>query len=558
VTLDEYERAKFALADILRGLGGLRPGSKELDAVHLRSLFARLSEDRFNLVVVGRFNRGKTTLMNAMLGMDCLPMGVVPLTSVITSVTYGSEPKVVLHYRHTSLFMDIPLEQLAEHVTERGNPGNARGISVADVQLPSDILRHGFRFVDTPGLGSTIAENTRTTEGFLPESDALLLITSYDSPLSEEEERVLHQGRAAGKRVFIVLNKQDTARPADRDEVAAHMARQLTRIYGGDPPPVFSLSASQALAARLRRDANALAESGLPRLEDTVIRFLVEERQRELLAAMCRRIDALLQQAGSDELAGRLAQLRLTLDHAPAPAAATAAPMPPSVPAFLPRCEICEALANAGFQFFAHFQSALYTDPRTRSDLAERGGLCVPHLRYLGQIAALREIAVGLSDVVGLQAAELRARAGRGRGGPLAGEPAGESRRSDNACPACAALAPVRTNALAGLARLAARQGAAAVQHRSALCMPHFAGLLDLVADPALRRDLLDGQAGVLQRLEEDARRFALRQDAAQRYAASKEELTAAQRVLEMLAVDPRAEMASDTQRAPGVGSGTR
>jgi len=198
VTLAEYERAKFALADILRGLGGPKAGSKERDAEHLRNLFARLSEDRFNLVGVGRFNRGKTTLMNAMLGMDRLPMGVVPVTSVITSVTYGSEPKVVLHYRHTSLFMDIPLEQLAEHVTERGNPGNARGISVAEVQLPADILRHGFRFVDTPGLGSTITENTRTTERFLPESDALLLITSYDSPLSEEEERVLHQARAAG------------------------------------------------------------------------------------------------------------------------------------------------------------------------------------------------------------------------------------------------------------------------------------------------------------------------------------------------------------------------
>jgi small GTP-binding protein len=557
VTLAEYERAKFALADILRGLGGPKAGSKERDAEHLRNLFARLSEDRFNLVVVGRFNRGKTTLMNAMLGMDRLPMGVVPVTSVITSVTYGSEPKVVLHYRHTSLFMDIPLEQLAEHVTERGNPGNARGISVAEVQLPADILRHGFRFVDTPGLGSTITENTRTTEGFLPESDALLLITSYDSPLSEEEERVLHQARAAGKRVFIVLNKQDMVRPADRDEVAAHMARQLTRIYGGDLPPVFSLSASQALAARLRRDANTLAQSGLPRLENAVIRFFVEERQREFLTAMCGRLEELLQQAGSDELSDRLAELRLKLEHAPVPADATAARMRPSVPALLPRCEICVALANAGFQFFAHFQFALYTESRTRKDLAERGGLCAPHLRYLAQIAAPREIAVGLSEVLGFQAAHLRAFAHLDRNGMPLCEAAGESRR-ENVCPACVALAPVKTNTLAGLARLAARQGATAVQHRSALCMPHFAELLGLIAEPALRRDLLDDQAGLLERVEEDARRFALRQDAAQRYAASKEELKAAQRILEMLAVDPRAEMASDMKLSPNAGNGKR
>ena len=65
----------------------------------LRDLFARLAADRFNITLVGRFSRGKTSLMNAILGMDRLPTGVVPLTSVITEVTYGSEAKAVLHYR---------------------------------------------------------------------------------------------------------------------------------------------------------------------------------------------------------------------------------------------------------------------------------------------------------------------------------------------------------------------------------------------------------------------------------------------------------------------------
>lgn len=88
--------------------------------------------------------------MNAILGMDRLPTGVVPLTSVITRVTYGSEAKAVLHDRHTSLFMDIPLSELADHITEQGNPGNHRGITVAEVQLPAEFLRRGFTFIDTP------------------------------------------------------------------------------------------------------------------------------------------------------------------------------------------------------------------------------------------------------------------------------------------------------------------------------------------------------------------------------------------------------------------------
>jgi len=50
--------------------------------------------------------------MNAILGMDRLPTGVVSLTSVVTLVAYGREDKAVLHYRGTRLFMDIPLERL--------------------------------------------------------------------------------------------------------------------------------------------------------------------------------------------------------------------------------------------------------------------------------------------------------------------------------------------------------------------------------------------------------------------------------------------------------------
>ncbi len=96
--LRKYERVKFALAEILRTV----PWAPAL-ADRLRDLFIRLAEYRFNLAAVGRFSRGKSSLMNAILGMDRLPTGVVPLTSVITTVTYGSLERVTLHFLGTSL-----------------------------------------------------------------------------------------------------------------------------------------------------------------------------------------------------------------------------------------------------------------------------------------------------------------------------------------------------------------------------------------------------------------------------------------------------------------------
>jgi len=113
-------------------------------------LFARLAEDRFNLLVVGRFNRGKTSLMNAILATDRLPTGIVPLTSVITSVGYGSKERVLLKYENRLLDCEIPIEALPQHITQQGNPGNVQRIKTAEIQLPAEILRRGFYFVDTP------------------------------------------------------------------------------------------------------------------------------------------------------------------------------------------------------------------------------------------------------------------------------------------------------------------------------------------------------------------------------------------------------------------------
>ncbi len=184
--LKEYEQQKFAIAEIVRSAQAVDTKDQALQS-DCRDLLTRLAEDRFNLLVVGRFSRGKSTLMNAILGGDLLPTGIVPLTSVITTVRYGSRKQLVLNFNNSSLRREVPLSQLAEYVTQQSNPGNIKNIAYVEIELPVEILRRGFFFVDSPGLGSSISENTDTTERFLPQADAFVLVTSYESPLSEEE-----------------------------------------------------------------------------------------------------------------------------------------------------------------------------------------------------------------------------------------------------------------------------------------------------------------------------------------------------------------------------------
>ena len=144
MNLKEYEQEKFGIGDIVRSAQAVINHDEVLQA-ECRDLLTRLAEDRFNLMVVGRFSRGKSTLMNAILGGNHLPTGIVPLTSVITTVRYGSRKQVVLNFTDRSLRREVPLPQLADYVTQQANAGNVKSVAFAEIELPIEIPRYGAR-----------------------------------------------------------------------------------------------------------------------------------------------------------------------------------------------------------------------------------------------------------------------------------------------------------------------------------------------------------------------------------------------------------------------------
>ena len=539
IDLQRYVALKAKLADILRSatMNGL-----DRDAPSMRDLFARLAEDRFNIVVAGRFSRGKSTLMNAMLGMDRLPTGIVPVTSVITTVSYGSDEIVVLHYQNSSLFLEIPLGELADHVTEQGNPGNARRIRVADVQLPAELLRRGFHFIDTPGLGSSIVENTRTTQAFLPEADAVIVVTSHDSPLSQEERDLLRRIHLSRRPGFLVVNKQDRVSPSDRATVLAHVTRQVADIAPDTPLPVFSISAQQALDARLHENPSQFAESGLPVFEAALIDFLIRSKRREFLNGMTERIESVVRGSPAvGEIYARLAAVRAEIDGAsPAvPSEAEGAGNENLVPANIPPCEICAGVARAVFDLLAELQYRLSGDRDSQTRFAESHGLCDIHTWQFETMVAPREICTGFAGIAEQQADCLRAIA---REGDLA-SPLPEALRkilpSTGACPACAAARQTAGSIGAALGdRLRRRR--AALRELSAICLPHLPGLIASLADSELGVAVVQRQAALLERVAEDMRQFAMKRDALQRHLTTKEEIAAGGRALHILVGDPR------------------
>lgn len=268
----------------------------------LNALRDRLISERFQLAVLGQFKRGKSTVLNALLGKSVLPIGVVPVTAIPTFL----EPAGALKIRITSLSGHVEefepgtaealREKLAAFVTEEANPRNVLNVARVDVFLPAKLLERGVVLIDTPGVGSTHRHQTAAADAVLPECDAAFLVVSADPPITEIEIEYLSRIRQTVARLIVVLNKIDLIEPHEREKAATFLRNALVE-HGVDPfTPIFSLSARDALRAKESGSAEAFAASGFAELENHLIQFLATEKRETLNVAVARKAQALIAQ----------------------------------------------------------------------------------------------------------------------------------------------------------------------------------------------------------------------------------------------------------------------
>lgn len=265
-----------------------------VDAATCSWLSQKLSEQVFNLVAAGQFKRGKSTVINALLGETLLPAGVVPLTSVVTTVLSSPTLSAYATLRNGQK-LAIELTALPEYVTERGNPGNAKSVERVVIEHPSPWLADGVRLVDTPGIASVYEHNTDETRKYLPQADAVLFIASVDQPVSRAEIDFLRDIRRHAGKVFCLLNKTDYLRPDELRESLAFSMRAIREALGTSVP-VFPVSARLALESKLSGDAGSLARSGFPEFESALRRFMANEKTDAWLCSIGRSLERVLAQ----------------------------------------------------------------------------------------------------------------------------------------------------------------------------------------------------------------------------------------------------------------------
>ncbi len=583
-SLRHYTLAKQEVATSVRAAKLLfqAHGAQEA-AERCQALVVQLAEDRFNLAVVGQFKRGKSTLMNAVLGRDLLPTGLLPLTSAITTLCYGSKERVMLNRKGWAWEQEVPLAQLEAYITERGNPGNEKGLVEARVELPLPFLRRGLHFIDTPGIGSARHENTATTYAFLPQMNAVIFVTSVEAPLSEAEEGFLVDIRGQVRQLFVVVNKIDVLGETEREEVLGYIHTRVEQIVGIGAAHLSSLSARDGLTAKLNHDDAGIHRTGLAPFEKALTAFLAEAQGRTFLVSVLDHALRLFTEAdlklvptpadGEIEPPGSALELRRTMESlrasllagAPLSAARSAAESAAADPRVLEQaiatsrspareagggqasartrtCPICAAQRQALFAFFAHWQYRLATDTTAQRAFAAERGLCPVHTWQFQEMASPQGISDGYAPLIETLADELSRlleHAVERAAAPLAALLAGVA--------TCAACRLVRETAAEQveqlLAHLITAEGREDYASSAGLCLPHLQAALAHVEgniDVPIKRSvvaefLLREQVRRLEDLAHDLRSYTLKRDALRRGLLHQEEEHAWRRALVQL-----------------------
>jgi ethanolamine utilization protein EutP (predicted NTPase) len=282
--LNEYQQRRLDLADMLRAV--MHTARRYDDAERereARQLLTRLAAGRFRLAVVGQFSRGKTTLMNALLGDAWLPMGALPMTSVITTVRYGSRSRALVRTRNAGFPVEVPVTEVARFVARHSAERAQLEVASVEVEIPAEFLRAGFEFVDTPGVGSANAASTAATLRFLPQADAVVFVTGFDSPLTQAEADFLTMAARHAGKLFLVMNKRDLVTERDAAEVTVFVQRWAREHVQLADPHLFALSALSALEAAVQADSRQRKASGIAPLEAALTQFLAAEQGRVML-----------------------------------------------------------------------------------------------------------------------------------------------------------------------------------------------------------------------------------------------------------------------------------
>lgn len=272
------EEIKATLCGIFEDLAaraasaGLQSTARDIREARL----PKLQEERFSLVVLGEFNHGKSTFLNAFLKEDLLPMGATPTTAAVAEIRHGDR------FAAQAISESGQKKKLSREVVGewlRGNEVFAQDDPTdrIEIRMSSPALVDRLTVVDTPGVNDLSEQRADVTYGYVPRADAIIFLLDGTQILSASERRFLQERvlRTTQDRLIFVIGKADLLDEDERKEVETFARDELGQIVPA--PAIFFVSGKRALK---NPDDDA---TGMAALREHLHKSLGIDRQRLIL-----------------------------------------------------------------------------------------------------------------------------------------------------------------------------------------------------------------------------------------------------------------------------------
>ena len=259
----------------------------------------RLSSKLYRVAVIGEFKRGKSSLINALVGSSILPTDILPMTAVNTHLVYGTKKKIEICFKDGTV-QESSVEQLIDFATkyDEQREKTARTVEKIVVHYPSVYCKNHIEIIDTPGMNDN-DEMTAVTLSVLGQIDAAIMVVSAAMPLSEsEQDLVLSMIEQQGIHhvVFVITHIDKVSKKAAeqdriinfiRQRISDDLLKRALSICSDNTvlsdkarsiltaPNVFGVSSIMAMKGFTSDDNETLNASRFPRLKQELLDILI-------------------------------------------------------------------------------------------------------------------------------------------------------------------------------------------------------------------------------------------------------------------------------------------
>lgn len=293
------------IADITTALENTGEAMSQLEltkqAEQAQEASSRIKSHVFSVGIMGEFKRGKSTVINALLGEEIAPSDVVPASATLNRITYGLKPKATVVYKD-GRHEEVPVDKIADYVTKitEGAAATSELVDQAVVEYPCQFCQNNVEIIDTPGLNDDERMDS-ISEAVIPRLDAVVFVVSAGSPFSKSEAEFVRNKLMTSDvtRLIVLVNRIDTIygerdrkRVIDsiREKIVKEILDRTASIHGADSKiyqdtkdkladiKLYPLSAIQALTGRMENNQELVAQSGILVFEERLRKLLTQER----------------------------------------------------------------------------------------------------------------------------------------------------------------------------------------------------------------------------------------------------------------------------------------